>query len=330
MARMAIFEPKPWLELYQKYLPVTPSEKVLKSASTQHPGQHQGNEEEAVIPSVCVTSLPSEVLTAIFSLLEPEQLSTLAQVCGTFLAYAYDPTHWRRIALRTWPNESVKDLEKQLYKYKTWRKLCIQRPSLRTNAIYVTRHQFTKTASRSAAYEPLAPVFLVTYYRFLRFYADGTVVSLTTPDPPEHAFRRLRRAWKPSVQERDKAYPNVGQYELNEDTMEVSLTLPMRQPRFPNMRGGTMFMRFSLSQTKQGAYDRLFLIDHHAVMDHDGGDLVSYSSELFGGKPFRLIPIWGFKRKVYLEFPRDDHHDLAQWYEMKKQARKAQKRDSAA
>lgn len=122
--------------------------------------------------------------------------------------------------------------------------------------------------------------------------------------------------------ERDKAAPSVGTYVLDEKALMVRVTLPMSQPQFPAMRTGTLYMTFSLTGTAPGACNRLFLTEHYAIMDHDGGDLISYNPHEFGGRPFRLIPLHGFRSRVYREFPRDDQRDLTQWAEMKRASRK--------
>lgn len=299
--------PRPWLDLYTPF-----------SQQGQHSRRPTATSIATSDSGWNLLSLPPEVLFSVFSMLEEEQLGTLAQVCTELLSHAYDPRHWRRIALAKWPAESRLQLERMLYSYRTWRLLCILRPHLRTNGIYVVRHQFAKTTSKAACGEPQAPVFLVTYHRFLRFYTNGVVVSLVTPELPHLAVRRVRRNWSPVPSERDKTSPIIGRYEFDELNARVVVTLPMGNPQFPAMRSGTIYMHMTLSSTKSGAFDRLFVTDHYAIMDHDGGDLVSYRAHGLDATPFRFIGIWQFRSAVYREFPRDDDFHLAQWFEMKR------------
>lgn len=318
-------QPKPWLDLFSTdFVQLRQSRERELSLRFGIPLEDTTSDSAPssdLPPLFDVLSLPSEVLHAIFARLEPENLSAAAQVCQKWLSYAYDPSLWRRIVLSTWPYESHANLERMLYEYKTWRKLATQRPRLRTNAIYVTRHQFAKTASQAATTEPSAPVFLVAYYRFLRFYTDGVAIALTTPEPPDVSYKRVRRNAVVQPTERDKAAPSVGTYVLDEKALVVRVTLPMSQPQFPAMRTGTLYMTFSLAGTAPGAFNRLFLTEHYAIMDHDGGDLISYNPNEFGGRPFRLVPLHDFRSRVYREFPRDDQRDLAQWAEMKRASR---------
>lgn len=327
-------QPKPWLDLFR-----TDFGQLRHAQKREIERQCQSSDREASPQSTTLTELdeskhqspchavllPSEIMHAIFSRLEPEHLAAAAQVCQKWLCHAYEPFLWRKIAYRTWPSESHASLEKRLYQYKTWRKLATERPRLRTNAIYVTRHQFAKTSTRTATEEPTAPVFLITYYRFLRFYNDGVVVALTTPEAPHLAYKRLRRNGTIHPHDRDKAAPSIGTYTLDEYTRQVVVTLSMAQPRFPDMRTGTMCMVFSLEETRTGACNRLFLLQHYAIMEQSEGELISYLPRKFNVRPFRLVPLLGFRSRVYQEFPTDDERDLAQWAEMKRASRAARR-----
>lgn len=331
------FHPKPWFNLFQTDFPALRRQHNIQlhyiDSSVNHhdsPGASpiaSEHDPHPPKPSIPFLSLPAEVIASILSFLEPEQLCTLAQVSTQFLRHVYDPRNWRRIAHRTWPKESTAQLERHLVTYKNWRRLSTLRPRIRTNAVFVVRHQFAKTSSQTATEEPVAPVFLVTYYRFLRFYSDGTVVSLTSAEQPHIAVKRVRRGWRPASHERDKAAPTVGRFTFDEQCLSVSIELPMRHPKFPRMRTGTVYMDLALGTSKDGAWDRLALTNHYAIMDHDGGDLVSYNTNSVTSKPFRLISLWGFRTIVYREFPQDDLQDLAQWFEMKKAARAARQRE---
>ncbi len=307
---------RPWLGMYSLNLSelALDAQKAVESGEDTEAADSSSEDEEVLnrVPRFDFWRLPTEVINKILSSLHAEQLSVLAQVCKDWRIYVYEPRHWRVLALKAWPSESPRALERRLYQFKTWRRMVIFRPKVRTNGIYIVRHQFSKCSTRVIASEAIAPVFLVTYHRFLRFYADGTVVSLTTPEPLDKAYRRLKKSWKPALHERDKAHPNTGRYEFHEETGTVSITLPMTQAKYPDMREGTMFYRFSVDSTHPGAFNLLHLCEHYAITDHDTGHIVRYRADAFGVKPFRFVSIWGFRTEVYKQFPRDDPH-LARW-----------------
>lgn len=327
------FEPRPWLALFTTdFVQLRQAQEKAASVGSDTATRDEGDcgaevddDDDAIcLKGDCdVTSLPTEVLFLIFSHLEAEQLSMLAQVCRRWLPHAYEPKQWRRLAINSWPKEPQAVLEHHLYEYKNWRRLVTRRPRLRCTGIYVVRHRFAKTATRFVASEPTAPVFMISYYRFLRFYSDGSVISLVTPESPDRALKRVRKGWIPSPADRDKSYPNIGTYVFDEETLTVIVDLPMFQPKYPEMHAGTQYLRLQLASTVCGAYNRLFLIGHYALMDHAGGAAVPYDSERFGNKPYHFVPIWGFKTHVFSHFPADDDRDLAQWYEMKRESRRA-------
>ena len=60
------------------------------------------------------------------------------------------------------------------------------------------------------------PVHLVTYYRYLRFFPDGTIVKHLTTNEPTHVVRNLDRYF-------NKQQSFHGTFKLNDDhTLEVS------------------------------------------------------------------------------------------------------------
>jgi hypothetical protein len=251
--------------------------------------------------------LPTEVLRNVFSRLDAEALSCAAQTCIHWRAVAYEPALWRAIACaRIW----LWTPQPPLREFQTWRRLVMYRPHLRTAGIYVRRHQYAKSRS-GVIIDPgdAAPVFLVTYYRLMRFFTDGTVLSLTTPEPPERSYRRLRLGPQAAVAQNDlsKVYPYHGTYQLVEHNQTVTITLPTAQDKlYPNMMNGVQHMAMSLASTHPGAFNRLFLQDHFAVMD--SGEVVSYKAG-YNEMAWRFVPLYGFSRKVYEHFPKEANAD---------------------
>lgn len=271
-----------------------------------------------------VFSLPDSVMRNIFQRLDAEALSCAAQTCITWRAFSYEPALWRSHALRTWLAEDPKQMERLLWTapppgpYRTWRRLLIHRPHLRCTGIYVRRHQYAK--SRGAAINQdgsAAPsVFLVTYWRLLRFYPDGVVVALTTPEAPERAFRRLRRGWEPQSHESGALHPSVGKYNFFESGKTVEITLPVESKLHPRAMKGFQHLTMALAGSHAGAFNRLHLRDHFSIMED--GSVVTYQSADVGdgfGKVWRFVPLHGFSWRVYEHYPREAAPDgsLEQW-----------------
>ncbi|CUS12622.1 unnamed protein product [Tuber aestivum] len=82
--------------------------------------------------------------------------------------------------------------EKEALKYgQNWRRMFMIRPRVRFNGIYISTCNYLRTG---ASQSWNTPVHIVTYYRYLRFYPNGTVLSLlTTCEPAEvvHGFNKI-------------------------------------------------------------------------------------------------------------------------------------------
>jgi hypothetical protein len=319
---MPLVSARPWLHLFRHDFVALANAAQVAANARLRKAKSQSEPEGSVtklhddtysVQPNSVFDLPVEVMRNVFSRLDAEALSAAAQVCTRWLEHAYEPRHWRRLALRAYPLESEKALEYRLWSYLTWRRLVIFRPRLRTAGVYVQRHQYAKsrTADIVRPDEDVAPsVFLVQYFRLLRFFPDGTVLSLTTPEQPDKVLRRLRRDWAPAPHELRKAHPSRGKYVFHEATCTAELTLQTAQEvLYPRMRTGTQHISLSLTSTHGGAHNRLHVTSNFAVMDD--GELCSYpaTSSAGIGTAFRYVParsglpLSSFRSRVNLHFP---------------------------
>lgn len=289
---------RPWLRLYQYNLPNNLPGKASCDSVTL------GGEENAE-PDVKFNFwlLPPDVLQKMLSLLDAEQLSILAMTSKLWRVYVYNPRLWRNLAEKIWPGESRKDLERKVvFNFKTWRHLVIYRPHIRVSGVYIMRCQFLKTSA--------GQVFPVTFHRILRFYTDGTVVALTTPEALDKAIQRVRKNWKPLPglnPALHKAAPLLGQYEFDERQNIVEIKLPLVSKQYPNMRQGTAFYRLALHSSRPGAFDTLNLVSHSAITDHDNNSEIVIFNHHFGSDRFKFISKYGFKTKVLRIFPEVRH-----------------------
>jgi F-box protein 9 len=63
----------------------------------------------------------------------------------------------------------------------SWRRMYYERPRIRFNGVYISTCNYIRQGVSDTWY---APVHMVTYYRYLRFYKDGTCISLLTSSEP--------------------------------------------------------------------------------------------------------------------------------------------------
>lgn len=79
--------------------------------------------------------------------------------------------------------------------YPSWQRMFRQRPRVRFNGCYISTVNYIRTGLASSNHITWnSPVHIVTYYRYLRFFRDGTAVSLLTTSEPADVVHHLTRA----------------------------------------------------------------------------------------------------------------------------------------
>ncbi|XP_018117161.1 F-box protein 9 L homeolog isoform X4 [Xenopus laevis] len=97
-----------------------------------------------------------------------------------------DPEIWRLACLKVWGRNCVKILP-----YTTWRQMFLERPRVRFDGVYISKTTYIRQGEQSldGFYRAWHQV---EYYRYLRFFPDGHVIMLTTPEDPQTIVPRLR------------------------------------------------------------------------------------------------------------------------------------------
>ncbi|GAO19018.1 uncharacterized protein UV8b_01151 [Ustilaginoidea virens] len=79
--------------------------------------------------------------------------------------------------------------------YPDWKQMFRTRPRIRFNGCYISTVNYVRTgqASTNQATWGGSPIHIVTYYRYLRFFRDGTAISLLTTAEPSAVVHHLTR-----------------------------------------------------------------------------------------------------------------------------------------
>ncbi|KAJ3949480.1 uncharacterized protein N0V96_000598 [Colletotrichum fioriniae] len=76
----------------------------------------------------------------------------------------------------------------------SWRKMFRHRPRIRFNGCYISTVNYIRPGQANANQITWnSPVHIVTYYRYLRFFRDGTAISLLTTDEPAHVVHYMTK-----------------------------------------------------------------------------------------------------------------------------------------
>ncbi|GAB1606584.1 F-box only protein 9-like [Argonauta hians] len=164
-----------------------------------------------------ISSLPVEVVMYIFkwvisSDLDVRSLEQLSQVCRGFYVCARDEELWKLICTRMYNGVHCKNCKK----YGSWRQMFYQRPHLRYNGCYISKCSYIRQGEKGMDYF-YQPWNLVEYCRFARFYQNGDIVMMSSPDEPAVCITRLNTKYK-------SASILSGYYSISGSTITAYLT----------------------------------------------------------------------------------------------------------
>lgn len=149
--------------------------------------------EPDVETQVChISALPWEILMYIFKWvvsieLDILSLERLAEVCRGFYVCARDEEVWKLICQKVYGIKCGRPGA-----YGSYRNMYIQKPHVRFNGCYISRQEYFRQGEKSldGFYRP---IHIVEYYRYVRFFPDGQILMLTSPDNPYIALSKLRQ-----------------------------------------------------------------------------------------------------------------------------------------
>lgn len=76
----------------------------------------------------------------------------------------------------------------------SWQKMFRRRPRIRFNGCYISTVNYIRSGQASAHQVTWnSPVHIVTYYRYLRLFRDGTAISLLTTEEPAHVVHHMTK-----------------------------------------------------------------------------------------------------------------------------------------
>lgn len=161
---------RPWTSLYNRWIKPPPRKQVTL----------------APIQLLCT----DDVILRLFSFLSATDLVAASLVCTHWYELAQDPKLWRQLCTEAFNQDAIANERLVFTNYgNSWKRMFVDRPRIRTEGVYVSRNTYFRLGA--VHFEVKNPVHLVVYYRYFRFFGDGTILTRTSPDP-------VRKVW-PSV-----------------------------------------------------------------------------------------------------------------------------------
>jgi len=170
-----------------------------------------------------IGDLAPELLLKIFSLLDPVSLDTCGRVCVCMHMLSREGHLWKRLCEQLWGLE-VADVERAKFGM-SWRLLFISTPHLHFDGLYTSRGSYIRRGACEwgGGYDP---VLVCRFFRYMRFFPDGSVQSVTSTTEPNVFVPRHKRALNQATSCR------VGRYKLQDSCLTVVVLEPESKSSF--------------------------------------------------------------------------------------------------
>lgn len=181
-----------------------------------------------------ISAIPLELIMYIFKWvvsteLDMKSLEQLAQVCKGFYACARDSDIWKLACQRVWGVNCGTPVQWN----GSWRLMYIKRPHLLFVGVYISKTSYVREGEKNLdlCYRPY---HVVQYYRYMRFYVDGTVLIYTSADEPVTAIARLK------LKHGNSSSVSVGHYRLSGDKVIIIINKKVTSDSYNQTRGRRM------------------------------------------------------------------------------------------
>lgn len=234
MEKTFVFTPRPWLSLYGNL--------IRPTHRPEETGDLTGTQK----------ALPNEIMLLVLAKLHPYVLGKVACTCRNWRIIADNPKLWEpavRSALKASRFDAgvtIESLFKQQYRY-SWKRMFCSHPHVRFDGVYVARNTYIRQGVADLTYSKT--VHLVCYFRYMRFFEDGTVLYRTSPQVVSKVAKAMTAA-NAKKKQMDNLFP--GRY-LTQDASVKAIIV------YPNSRSTEIRSQLSIRSTHDGAFNRMDL-----------------------------------------------------------------------
>ncbi|KNC96641.1 uncharacterized protein SPPG_07854 [Spizellomyces punctatus DAOM BR117] len=226
---------------------------------------------------ITLAKLPSEIVTQIIHwallLHGHDTFCSLSLVSRKMLLLCREQSVWRFVCEKVhYPGMGFRSVAEELPLYKgNWFNMWLDRPRLRRDGLYISRVNYVRTGEAQSFY---APVHLVTYYRYLRFFPHKVVCWTTTVEPA----KAVQVLLSDEVLQKGSM---SGEYLLSSN----HLYLHMRAHDRP---GVSFKCNLTLASSRRGKHNKLKWVEYWQERDSDS----SYRSDV----PTRTLRTFYFSK----------------------------------
>ena len=138
--------------------------------------------------------LPHEILFMVWKYLDARNLYNSAQVCTEWNQYFCKKSSGKLIkdlCFTIWRKDTYASQKSYLSKFQNWRHMLKMRPLLRFDGFYVCKMMYRRNGLSDSSMNH--PVHEVVSYKYIRFYPDGSTISLYTNSTPRKFMSRISK-----------------------------------------------------------------------------------------------------------------------------------------
>ncbi|ORY95569.1 hypothetical protein BCR43DRAFT_525282 [Syncephalastrum racemosum] len=241
---------------------------------------------------VLICKLPSEIIVQVLQQLVLHSTAPIARfalVCKNFFLLTRSQSLWRfaaehafRTPRMTLDESRIKQASIVKLYSGQWNRMFIERPRVRYDGVYIATCHYLRPGTSENTWNQ--PVHLVTYYRYLRLFPDGTVLKYLSTDEPEHVVRLLTRDFS-----RRQVF--WGHFDVDE---EGTVAVEMKDPLRPRERF-TMSLR--IKSTHRGRHNKLAWEEYSSVSQGREDDPYQYDLRMM--KPYFFSVVRSYTLDYY-------------------------------
>ncbi|KAG6335838.1 hypothetical protein ID866_3252 [Astraeus odoratus] len=241
-------------------------------------------EPETECKGITLKLIPDELLLQILRNLDATAVERFAMVCRKARVLSLDSSIWRdfvHLAYKPPQIPSVDSLDAIVDSHDSnYRRVYTEQPRLRLDGVYIAICHYVRRGMSEYAW--VDNMHLVTYHRYLRFFADGTVLSLLAGE--EHSPQNVIPILKPTL--RMKGF-HVGYWQLDGSTVQIT---NLRSPYESPPSRYQFQMSLALHSKPLGRWNKLEILSYESV--NIEGEIIPFALK-------HARPFWFSKVKSY-------------------------------
>ncbi|GAA5805807.1 hypothetical protein HPULCUR_011333 [Helicostylum pulchrum] len=237
---------------------------------------------------VAIAKLPSEIMLQILRHSVLSSVSTIpyfALACKKFFLLSRDPSVWQYACMHVFKTPGMSLGESRICQSEHverydghWMRMFIDRPRIRYDGVYISTCHYIRPGISETAWEK--PIHLVTYYRYLRFFPDGTILKHLSTEEPKHVVKLLVPGFN-----RKQCFH--GNFDIHHDDQIIIVM------KDSNLRNETFHLTLKIKTTHRGRHNKLNWVDYTSISCLPDRDDDHFDLKLF--KPFFFSPVKSYK-----------------------------------